>query len=199
MRSPLSRNHLVGMGLGEGQSLQDILDGMVKEGRGKTRKSPWLSQNGSEWRCPLPGVHNALRGRFCSGCCGRVDGETLHLNWMERPLADVQGQREIPPESLPMTRTNHRHFQEGNRKTVFTWDIDKTYLATETDKLADLLRTALEFAIDKRELLGTVPLLKGLRRGTGGDDWIPPIYFVSASPSQMRVCWAQNAAGWGGA
>jgi len=85
-----------------------------------------------------------------------------------------------------MTRTNHRQYDSGSQHTVFTWDIDKTYLATETDRLADLLKTAFEFAIDKRELIGTVPLLKGLRRGTEKGEWIPPLYFVSASPSQMR-------------
>jgi len=85
-----------------------------------------------------------------------------------------------------MTRTDDREFTGVDEGTVFIWDIDKTYLATKTKTVVDLLRTAFEFAIDKRELNGTVPLLHGIRRGRQNDGWLVPLYFVSASPSQMR-------------
>ena len=87
---------------------------------------------------------------------------------------------------VPMTRTDDRDFSGVTEGTVFIWDIDKTYLATKTKTILDLLNTAFEFAIDKRELNGTVPLLHGIRRGTRADGWLVPLYFVSASPSQMR-------------
>ena len=66
----------------------------------------------------------------------------------------------------------------GADATVFTWDIDKTYLATRTETPGDLVRTFLEFAVDKEVVNGTVPLLKG---GFGGGDrveWgLPSILF----------------------
>lgn len=90
-------------------------------------------------------------------------------------------------DPIPMSRTDHRTYSPDFTGTVFTWDIDKTYLRTDIESVHALVRTVFEFAVDKRELSGTVPLLKGLRRGPQmGLNWIPPIYFVSASPTQLR-------------
>lgn len=88
--------------------------------------------------------------------------------------------------AIPFSWTDERHYAPESEVTVFTWDIDKTYLATRTETASDLVRTFLEFAIDKEVVGGTVPLLKGIRRGGEGGRWGAPIYFVSASPVQMR-------------
>lgn len=67
---------------------------------------------------------------------------------------------------------------------VFVWDLDKTYLRSEFGSLKDLVRTAFEKARDKVAYPGATPLLRGLRRDLAGR--LRPIYFVSASPPQMR-------------
>lgn len=66
---------------------------------------------------------------------------------------------------------------------VFVWDLDKTYLRTKFETLRDLLRTAFQKAADKVAYPGATPLLRALRRGPNG---VRPIYFVSASPPQLR-------------
>ena len=52
--------------------------------------------------------------------------------------------------------------------------------------LGRLLLTAVEFAVDKRAIPGTPELLKGIRRGVGPTHQQTPLYFVSASPPQLR-------------
>ncbi len=71
---------------------------------------------------------------------------------------------------------------------VFTWDIDKTYLATEIHSWRGLLGVPFEFAIDKRDIAGTAALLQALRRGLAppGLTEQRPILFVSASPPELR-------------
>lgn len=83
-------------------------------------------------------------------------------------------------------RTNERRFDPGYRGDVFVWDIDKTYLDTRFSSLRGLLAIPFEFAIDKRALPGTVPLLRGLRHGAGDESAIAPIYFISGSPRHLR-------------
>ncbi len=67
---------------------------------------------------------------------------------------------------------------------VFVWDLDKTYLRTKFETLKDLIRTAREKAADKVAFPGATPLLRALRKGPNGIK--RPIYFVSASPPQIR-------------
>ena len=67
---------------------------------------------------------------------------------------------------------------------VFIWDLDKTYLKTEFESLGDLIRTAIEKATQKATYPGATKLLQSLR--THGNGTTRPIYFVSASPPQMR-------------
>jgi len=92
------------------------------------------------------------------------------------------------PYAYPLERTNDRHFADGWSGPLYVWDIDKTYLATEIHSLAGLLAVPFEFAIDKRNVAGTAALLRALRRGraTRGLTKSNPIYFVSASPPQLR-------------
>lgn len=66
---------------------------------------------------------------------------------------------------------------------VFVWDLDKTYLRTKFETFRDLLKTAFQKAADKTTYPGATPLLRALRRGPNG---VRPIYFVSASPPQLR-------------
>jgi hypothetical protein len=67
---------------------------------------------------------------------------------------------------------------------VYVWDLDKTYLRTEFHGLRDLIRTALQKAKDKVAYPGASPLLRALRNAPDGST--RPIYFVSASPPQLR-------------
>lgn len=67
------------------------------------------------------------------------------------------------------------------RRTVYRWDLDKTYLSTDFDSLKGLFRAALEKAEDKVAFPGARVLLRELcatePRG---------LYILSGSPQQMR-------------
>jgi hypothetical protein len=92
------------------------------------------------------------------------------------------------PYRYPLDRTNDRTYPEGFSGKVYVWDIDKTYLATDIHSLTGLLAVPFEFAIDKRNVAGTAALLRALRRGRAdfGKTMVNPLYFVSASPPQLR-------------
>lgn len=65
-------------------------------------------------------------------------------------------------------------------KHTFRWDLDKTYLRTEFDSLADLAKSAIETAADKRAFPGATALLRALKQDGNR------ICIVSGSPTQMR-------------
>ncbi len=65
-------------------------------------------------------------------------------------------------------------------------DIDKTYLATQIDSIGGLLKTAFETAESKDTVPGFSIVLRALRRGGGIQPQENPLFFVSASPPQMR-------------
>ena len=90
---------------------------------------------------------------------------------------------------FPVNRTQERVFDDDFVGDIFFWDIDKTYLASDFDSLRGLISVPLELAIDKRNVLGTDILLRALRRGrnVSGQLSSHPIYFVSASPPQLRT------------
>lgn len=67
---------------------------------------------------------------------------------------------------------------------VFIWDLDKTYLRSEFSTLRGLIRTAFEPGRNKVAYPGAAALLKTLRRRSDGS--LRPIFFVSASPPQIR-------------
>ena len=93
------------------------------------------------------------------------------------------------PFAYPLDRTNDRTYPPGFEGDVYIWDIDKTYLATDFDSLRGLVSIPLELAIDKRTVAGTDVLIRGLRRGprrAGAAPRSNPLYFVSASPPQLR-------------
>jgi hypothetical protein len=99
-------------------------------------------------------------------------------------LPDRLGQRiglfDHVPDGLPPGATPPRH--------TFRWDLDKTYLRTEFDSLADLARSAIETAADKQAYPGATALLRALRQ----DDH--RICIVSGSPTQMRQVLAAKLA-----
>lgn len=77
---------------------------------------------------------------------------------------------------------------EANVQDVFVWDLDKTYLDTSIDSIGGLLKTAIERALNKRNVPGTSTLLQALASA-----WTSvhqqsrlPIYFITASPPQME-------------
>jgi len=88
--------------------------------------------------------------------------------------------------TFPVDRVDERTFDQGWSGDLVVCDIDRTYLNTRFSSLKGLSRIPLEFAVDKRDIAGMVPLLKELRRGPGQASRHTPLYFVSASPPQMR-------------
>lgn len=83
-------------------------------------------------------------------------------------------------------RSNDRAFPSEWQGDIFVWDIDKTYLDTRFSSLRGLLGIPFEFAVDKRAVPGTVPLLRALRHGPGEESALAPLYFVSGSPRELR-------------
>jgi haloacid dehalogenase-like hydrolase len=71
---------------------------------------------------------------------------------------------------------------------TFRWDLDKTYLRTEFDSLADLAKSAIENAADKQAYPGATALLRALRQDGHR------ICIVSGSPTQMRQVLAAKLA-----
>ena len=88
--------------------------------------------------------------------------------------------------SFPVDRVDNRVFADGWAGTVVICDIDRTYLNTRFSSLKGMARIPVEFAVDKRDIAGMVPLLQELRRGPAADSRFTPLYFLSASPPQMR-------------
>ena len=81
---------------------------------------------------------------------------------------------------------NHRRFPEGYSGHVHIWDIDDTYLSTGLDSSLDVVRIALEKARDKRHVPAAPTLLRAVAAHGPAGDQAPAIYFVSASPRQLR-------------
>jgi hypothetical protein len=69
---------------------------------------------------------------------------------------------------------------------IFRWDLDKTYLQTDFDRVRDLVRTALQSAEEKKNVPGALPLLRALIKQASGPNARRALYIVSGSPNQMR-------------
>jgi len=69
----------------------------------------------------------------------------------------------------------------GEKRRVYRWDLDKTYLRTEFDTVRDLLKLAFESAAQKRTVPGAASLLREIRATEPLG-----IYIVSGSPEQLR-------------
>lgn len=72
-----------------------------------------------------------------------------------------------------------------SKHTVQRWDLDKTYLDTDTDTLRGLLRIPFERARHKRALPGVATLIKELRRSGAERGSTTSVNFVTASPPQI--------------
>src|SRR5262244_2703106 len=66
-------------------------------------------------------------------------------------------------------------------RRIYRWDLDKTYLQTEFDTFAQLVRTALQKASEKQAVPGAAALIRELR--SQGDT---QLCIISGSPTQMR-------------
>ena len=88
--------------------------------------------------------------------------------------------------SFPIHRVNERELGADWAGEVFVCDIDRTYLATRFSSLRAMARIPVEFAVDKQDIAGMVSLLKEVRRGPGPESRHTPLYFLSASPAQLR-------------
>ena len=99
-----------------------------------------------------------------------------------------RGDPTAEPYRYPLDRSQQRTFTADFSGDLYIWDIDETYLSTDIDTVRGLLAVPLDLAVDKRNVAGTDVLLRALRRGP--DDEGPvrssPLYFVSASPPQLR-------------
>lgn len=95
------------------------------------------------------------------------------------------GRKEDEDYRYPLERENHRIFPPGYSGFVYVWDIDKTYLESDFDSLKGMLKLPFELAVDKRTIAGADSLLRLLRR-SGPDATASGLYFVSASPNQLR-------------
>ncbi|MCK5797199.1 MAG: hypothetical protein KAI47_08455 [Deltaproteobacteria bacterium] len=89
---------------------------------------------------------------------------------------------------FPIDRVDQRRYDDLSWEgEVVTCDIDRTYLATRFSSLGGIARIPLEFGIDKVDIAGMAMLLKELRRGPDeAMSRFTPLYFVSASPAQIR-------------
>jgi len=88
--------------------------------------------------------------------------------------------------TFPINRVNERTFDPAWSGEVFICDIDRTYLYTRFSSLKGLASIPFEFAVDKQDIEGMVPLLREVRRGPLQQSRNTPLYFISASPAQLR-------------
>ncbi len=88
--------------------------------------------------------------------------------------------------SFPVNQVNERALAPDWAGHVFVCDIDRTYLYTRFSSLKGISRIPLEFAVDKMDIEGMATLLKEVRRGPERMSRHTPLYFISASPAQLR-------------
>ena len=107
-------------------------------------------------------------------------GRLARMTTLPSRLGQRLGLLDHIPEGLAPGAAPPRH--------TFRWDLDKTYLRTEFDSLADLARSAVENAADKQAYPGATALLRALRQDGHR------ICIVSGSPTQMRQVLAAKLA-----
>lgn len=85
-----------------------------------------------------------------------------------------------------VVRVSYRTLPVDDDGPCYTFDIDKTYLDTDFSSLGAALKIPLELAIDKRPYPGVPILIRALQRGTEKTGRDRPVFFLSASPKQLR-------------
>ncbi|MCA9710283.1 MAG: hypothetical protein KDK70_30870 [Myxococcales bacterium] len=88
--------------------------------------------------------------------------------------------------SFPIHRACYRTLDPDWEGEVFVADIDRTYLATQISSMKGMARIPFERAADKQDIAGMARLFREIRRGPGTERRDTPLYFVSASPAQLR-------------
>ncbi len=88
--------------------------------------------------------------------------------------------------TYPIHRASYRTLDPHWEGEVFVADIDRTYLATHFSSMRGLAKIPFERAADKEDIAGMARLFREVRRGPTEDRRDTPLYFVSASPSQLR-------------
>ncbi len=86
----------------------------------------------------------------------------------------------------PIDRASYRTLDPDWEGEVVIADIDRTYLATRFSSMKSMLRIPFERAAQKRDIEGMARLLRELRRGPGRITRDTPLFFLSASPKQLR-------------
>jgi hypothetical protein len=87
---------------------------------------------------------------------------------------------------FPIHRQSYRTLEPDWVGEVFVADIDRTYLATEISSMRGMARIPFERAADKEDIAGMARLFREIRRGPSTEARQTPLYFVSASPAQLR-------------
>lgn len=88
--------------------------------------------------------------------------------------------------AYPIDRVSYRTLDPDWEGQVFIADIDRTYLATRFSSLKGMARIPFEGAEEKRDIAGMAQLFREIRRGPGEATRETPLFFVSASPKQLR-------------
>ena len=88
--------------------------------------------------------------------------------------------------AFPIDRASYRTLDPNWEGQVFIADIDRTYLSTRFSSLRGMARIPFEGAAQKRDIEGMARLIREIRRGPGERSRDTPLYFVSASPKQLR-------------
>ncbi|MGC3996451.1 MAG: hypothetical protein QM767_02525 [Anaeromyxobacter sp.] len=89
--------------------------------------------------------------------------------------------------AYPLSIVDERPLPAAYRGPVWVSDVDKTYLSTRFSSLQGLARIPLEFAIDKLAIPGMPEVLRAIRHGPREAYAAVPLYFLSASPAQLRA------------
>ena len=88
--------------------------------------------------------------------------------------------------SFPIHRVCYRTLDPDYVGVVFVADIDRTYLMTRFSSLRGMARIPFERAEHKQDIEGMARLFREIRSGPQGQDRDTPLFFVSASPRQLR-------------
>lgn len=73
----------------------------------------------------------------------------------------------------------------GAARLVYRWDLDKTYLLSEFERLRDMMKIPFERPEDKIAAPGVAALIRALRTAALGRGHAVRVYFLSASPPQI--------------
>lgn len=88
--------------------------------------------------------------------------------------------------AFPIHRANYRTLDPDFVGPVFVADIDRTYLMTRFSTLKGIARIPFEKAEHKQDIEGMARLFREIRNGPAEATRDTPLYFVSASPLQLR-------------